>query len=326
MKSDPPEISEALLGISDKLLVHNRHVVPQHPFDFFSDLDFDIVHTSHASALDSEIGLRTEVKAYFYHTDFSRPPQERRVVFHLDHHELDGTRWSISFPVQIVMNGYPWFKDTYVGYSHGIVPDGNQDSNSVQYNYVGITMRDWLKRMAEHFAEIRNGSNKLFHSAWRQYLGNHKAHLVSELITTNHTFEQIMAWEEWAVDREMAKKSSLNMIPGGFKGMKFLHEHRLLNTNRVTVEEREQAITRYQMENPRLGVPNLLVSNCWKNPEYAEKVICGAEGRLNPEQVREIRRLNAAGYSITAILREVGARTETQVARVIDGLTYTRIL
>ena len=35
-----------------------------------------------------------------------------------------------------------------------------------------------------------------------------------------------MDWEEWAVDEQMNAKTSLNMIPGGFKGMKFLHKHR----------------------------------------------------------------------------------------------------
>jgi hypothetical protein len=34
-------------------------------------------------------------------------------------------------------------------------------------------------------------------------------------------------WEEDQVDIHMAAGNSLNMIPGGFKGNRFLHEHRL---------------------------------------------------------------------------------------------------
>lgn len=268
--------------------------------------------------------VNTSVKAYFYYTEHIRPLAERRVVFHLNHRDPSGTHWSVSFPVKVVMKGYPGIENGYVGYCHGITltdPEGNLSGS--QHNYIGITKRNWLERMSEHFAETRRGSNKTFHAEWRQYVGRSDVELTSELVVTNHTFEQIMGWEERAVDREMEKGTSLNMIPGGFKGMKFLHEHRLIHAAVVTVEEREVAIAKFQALTPRAGVPNLLISELWKDPLYAKQVICSAEGRLSAEQIRKIRQLNLADIPIEKIVKLVGARNQLQVEKRPDLFAYS---
>lgn len=261
--------------------------------------------------------VNTTVKAYFYHTQFSRPPHERRVVFHLVHNELDGTQWTISFPVQVVMKGFPSIEDGYVGYCHGIaLVDSEGKPSDVQHNYIGITKRNWLQRTSEHFYEVRSGSNKTFHAAWRRYVGRNDVHLMSELIVVNHTFEQIMAWEEYKVDRQMAAGTSLNMIPGGFKGMKFLYERKLTKSASVTPEERDAGVRKYQALNPRAGIPNLLISRLWKSAEYAEQVICKPDGRLSPEQIRKIRELNDLSVPIEKITSLVGAKNQLQVEGV----------
>jgi len=325
LKSDPPEISEALIGISDKLLAHNVSRSGLKAWNFYQGLDFDLVHESNPRTMKNGTRVNSSVKAYFYHTEFSRPPKERRVVFHLNHNELDGTMWSISFPVQLVMKGFPSLTGGHFGYSHGICLIDPEGKYQDQHNYIGVTKRSWLKRMSEHFSEVRSGSNKKFHSAWRQYVGKSKVHLTSELIVANHTFKEIMSWEEWAVDREMAAGTSLNMIPGGFKGMKFLHEHRITKEFRISLKKREEAIGRYQAISPSSGVPNLIISELWKNPDYAEKVICGIEGRLSVDQVKRIRELNGLGVPIEKILEIVKARNLLQVERVLKGITYSRI-
>lgn len=325
-KSDDPMVSNALVGISDRLLAHNLSTTNRKLWDFYSGLDFDLVHESNPSLARNGRSVNTSVKAYFNQPNFGRPLPEHRVVFHLDHSDPSGTRWSISFPVQVVMKGYPSIENGYVGYCHGIyLTDHEGKLSGTQHNYIGITKRNWLERMSEHFAEIRRGSNKTFHAAWRQYVGRSDVKLTSELVVTNHTFEQIMSWEEWAVDREMEKGTSLNMIPGGFKGMKFLHEHRLTHSPVVTLEERDAAIANFQALNPRAGVPNLLISELWKDPDYAERVICGAEGHLEAVQVRKIRELNGIGIPIEKIVELVGAKNKLQVERVLSGQTYSRI-
>ena len=325
-KSDDPVVSGALAGVADRLLAHNLSTANRKLWEFYSGLDFDLVHESSPALARNGKSVNTSVKAYFHQVEFGRPLAERRVVFHLDYSDPSGTRWSISFPVQVVMKGYPSIENGYVGYCHGItLSDQEGKLSSTQHNYVGITKRNWLERMSEHFAEIRRGSNKTFHAAWRQYVGRKDVQLTSELVVTNHTFEQIMSWEEWAVDREMAKGTSLNMIPGGFKGMKFLHEHRLTYSAVATLEERDAAIVNFQALNPRAGIPNLLISELWKDPEYAEQVICGAEGRLTADQVRKIRELNGLGIAIERMVALVGARNQLQVERVLSGQTYSRI-
>lgn len=326
LKSDPPEISEALVGVVDRMLAHNQATKNRPLWRFFDELDFDLVHEVSDKPDGSGKTVSTTVKAYFYHRQFIRPEHERRVVFHLVYNEIGGTKWDISFPVQVVMKGFPHIEDEHVGYCHGIAlvgPDGRL--SGVQHNYIGVTKRNWLQRMAEHFNEIKSGSNKAFHSAWRQYIGKNSVRLLSELVVVNHTFEQIMAWEEYQVDREMVAGTSLNMIPGGFKGMRYLHEHRLTSSTIVPIEDRDKAIERFQSLHPRAGIPNLLISQLWNNSEYAEQVICGAEGRLSPDQVRRIRELNAAGIPVEKIIDLVGAKNLLQVERVLSGVTYSRI-
>jgi hypothetical protein len=320
--SDPPEISEQLKGVPKKLLAHNMKRGALDPWDMYGELDFDIVHMSHKDA-----GLvQTEVKAYFHHTPFSRPKHERRIVLHICSHKINGTVWSISVPLQMLIKGWPKIENEHIGYAHSITLIDSATGEMDQHFYIGVSKRNWLARMAEHFREIHSGSNKTFHRAWREYIGRRDVLLGSELITGNHTFEQIMDWEEEFVDKYMALGKSLNMIPGGFKGVRFLHEHRLIGSARnVTLEDRDRAATQYQSLNPRIGVPNLLISELWKNEEYAQKVICGVEGRLSVEQVREIRRLNAMKMSIEKITSMVKALNERQVERVLSGDTYSRI-
>ncbi|MBT9513936.1 MAG: hypothetical protein IV104_16480 [Acidovorax sp.] len=320
--SDPPEISEQLKGIPDKLLAHNTNREGLKPWDMYGDLDFDIVHTSHKEAGR----VSTEVKAYFHHTQYSRPKHERRVVLHIRSHRINGTEWSISIPLQMLMKGWPRVENEHVGYTHSITLIDSVTGKMDQQFYIGVSGRNWLARMTEHFREIQRGSNKTFHRAWREYIGRNDVLLGSELITSNHTFEQIMNWEEKAVEECMLRGKSLNMIPGGFKGIKFLHEHRLLGSEKnTTLDDREQAIAAYQRLNPRLGVPNLLISKLWMSEEYAQKVICSVEGRLSAEQVREIRRLNSIGTPIQEIKSMVNALNERQVERVLSGNTYSRI-
>lgn len=320
-----PQVSNALTGVVDRMLADNIHRADRPAWSLFRGLDFDLVLQYRKLPSDDHPVLLTRVAPYFDQPQYSRPEGQRRVVLHIDFHVIDGTEWSISFPVQIVMKGFPTIADAHVGYSHSITLVNDDGSLGTQHFYIGITKRNWLERMAEHFREVRNGSNKTFHAAWRRYVGTKKARLQSELIVTNHSFKQIMDWEEDQVDLHKEQGNSLNMIPGGFKGLKFLHEHRLLASPSATLEEREAAIALHEVINPRAGIPNLLISTLWKDPDYAALVICGAEGRLSQDQVRQIRTLAKQGITHKEIMTVVGARNILQVRRVAEGFTYSRI-
>ncbi|WP_047609080.1 hypothetical protein [Rahnella aquatilis] len=324
IKSDPPYISERLLGVSDKLLKHNLSR-KKHPWDFYSGLDFDLVHEAdHKNMLNGK-SINTTVKAYFHQKDCSRESKDIRVVFHFSFNSYGGSQWEISFPVQIVMKGYQFIENSYFGYCHGITLLGeDRKPITTQKNYVGITKRSWLKRMSEHIYEVESGSNKKFHSAWREFKGNKDVLYTSELIVLNQDYEQVMKWEEYIVDQQMALGTSLNMIPGGFKGIRFLYEHKIITSNKPPLEERDLALEKYAFNHQPI-IPNILISNLWKNPDYAERVICGWEGRLTVEQVREIRRLNIQGRTASEIVENINAKNELQVERVISGITYSRI-
>lgn len=192
--------------------------------------------------------------------------------------------------------------------------------------YIGVTSRNWLVRMEEHFAEMRGGSNKRFHAAWRQYAGDANVTLSSELIVLNHSFQGVMDWEEGEVAKMMATGKSLNMIPGGFAGLRFLHEHRITDRTQLSLAERDKAIAEYARRvGVRAGVPNLFLAELWRNDEFYLKVLAGRSDVLTPGQVLSIRDLAANGRTPQQIFEVVGARNVEQVQRVLAGKTYTRI-
>lgn len=318
-KTDIVGVPDALIGIGDKLLESNSNY-KQGQWNLFNDLDFDIVHTC-----IKEKPVETIVKPYFSFEELKRNKDETRVVVHATVAEFEGTPWSISFPLQYIMKGFPKIKDQHFGYCHKIALLDDNGNFDKEYVYIGVTKRNWLKRMSEHFNEVKSGSNKLFHKTWREFIGSKRVMLSSELIVGDHTFEQIMAWEETMVDKYMDNKLSLNMIPGGFKGMKYLHKHRLLKSERVSIDERDNAALEFQKSHPKSGITNLLISELWKNDDYAMKVICGANDRLSVEQVLKIRELNEFGMSTKKITEVVNARNLLQVQRIINGKTYSRI-
>lgn len=240
--------------------------------------------------------------------------------------EPDDLKRSVSVPLQPLMVGWGDVAEGYQGYSHSIAFFDEESSHLEQWFYIGITSRNWLERMEEHFQEMHSGSNKRFHAAWRTYAGNSRVMLSSELVVLNHSFDGIMEWEEEQVDIHMAEGKSLNMIPGGLKGLRFLHEHRLTTSVNISLEERENAIFEYvRRAGTRGRVPNLLLAKLWRDDEFYLKVLAGRDDVLTPAQVVAIRQLAAEGKDEQIIFEIVGARNIHQVKRVLAGKTYKRI-
>jgi len=309
-------------SIPERLILHNLRNDRNRTTSEMAAIDADVVYTFEASTRRPKI----EFKPYFQYPEFERPIEQRRVVLHILIEEAGGIQRSVSVPLQTLMPGWGDVADGHQGYNHSIAfLDGN-GSPIEQWNYVGITSRNWLVRMEEHFQDVRNGSNKRFHAAWRTYAGDSRVVLGSELVVLNHTKEGIMAWEEEQVDVHMKEGRSLNMIPGGLKGLRFLHEHRLIPSVNVTLEERENAITEYAKRHaPQSGVPNLLLAKLWRSDDFYLKVLAGRTDVLTPAQVCTIRRLAETGLPVDEIALKVAARNIDQVKRVIAGKTYRRI-
>jgi hypothetical protein len=305
------------------LLEHNLSGKRDRETCQFAHVDADLVFRLDVPSRHLDMGLTD----YRINTQYARNEAEQRVVFHLHMTYTNNTKWAISVPLQALMKGFGDVENGYMCYSHSIaLLNGAGHVVGDEQFYCGITSRNWLQRMAEHFREIQSGSDKLFHRAWRNFQGRSDVLLNSELVALNHTFEGAMGWEEWIVDRYMAAKTSLNMISGGFKGLRELHKLGYLNHDRgVSVMDRDKALFDYAKEHPRIGVPNLLIAGLWEDDEYYARVIQSRDNTLSKVQILQIRELYNQGFHAKEITEKVGARNIGQVRRVIAGKSYIRM-
>ena len=256
--------------------------------------------------------------------------------FHLTLQLNNGIMWKTIIPLQFLLKGWGDANADHQCYIHTISQNMDKILNlndwkarikhdSDEYFYVGITGRNWLLRFNEHIGEMHRGSRKRFHSAWRESLGLENVLFISFLKEVNLTFEDAMNWEEKYVDKIASDSQGLNMIPGGFKGLKYLHKLRVINHTDITLEERNVALKRYIRENPRKGIPNPFISELWKDDEFYLKIIEARPKTLSPEQVRKIRELDKRGMCADEIVDEVEALNIIQVKNVLAGRTYQRI-
>jgi hypothetical protein len=245
----------------------------------------------------------------------------RPMLLNLRFYKEQDHEWEIVIPLRWLLQGFVLKKHGHMGYLHSAqVGDTN-------YFYAGVTSRHWLTRMGEHIRGIRTGEPKLFYNAWRLFSEQDKRVIFrSTLAIVNAEYEEIMAWEEAAVDKYMGEGRSVNAIPGGFKGIRELYKLGLLaDKSSRDITARDKAIDAFQRVNPRAGIPNLLLRDLWKDADFAERVICSHPDRLSVDQIHEVRRLAVWGIPIEKIVEKVGARNADQVKRVLSGKTYSRI-
>ena len=238
---------------------------------------------------------------------------------------LRGYPQMLMLPLQALLIGWG---DATKGYQHYIhqIESENTIEGIERNMYAGITKQGWQKRLAQHISSAKNGSNRLFPAAIRNAFLNGSPHsMATTIVTVSSSYENSMNWEEAFVDYASLAPKGLNMIPGGFKGLKFLHEHAIRVPKNYTEEDIDHAVERYQQKHPRSGYSNKAISELWKTDDYYMKAVCSRSKCLNPEQVRAIRVLNDAGYDASDIAETVNAINETQVQRVIAGKTYSRV-
>ncbi len=263
-----------------------------------------------------------------------KKPLRGRANFHTILEFANGITWKTIVPLQLLLKGWGDANRGYQCYIHSISHNANQiqsfadmqarwEAASDDYHYIGITGRNWLHRFREHMGEMGRGSRRRFYRAWRESMGKTDVHFVSQLGDTNLTYEDAMNWEELHVDQ--LGSNGLNMISGGFKGLKELHEHRIIDRIDLSLEERDKAIAEYVRQNPRKGIPNPFIAELWKDDDFYLKVIEARSKTLSADQVRKIRELASMGRSVTEIAEEVDALNELQVKNVIAGRYYGRI-
>jgi hypothetical protein len=221
-----------------------------------------------------------------------------------------------------------------IDFDNFISSPGNEDA-------VGTTIR--LEQFTEHTtAAVRDGSRRLFPRKMNELIEARVAQLtgktntqpklagiISSVCAIGLDEDAAMDTEEYLVDKyslSSKHKNGLNMIPGGREGLRCLHKLSLGGGSLIIeTDDRESVLEKYLQDHPQLGIPKPGVAEKWNNPAYAEAVICARENRLSADQVREIRYLAALGNSIDRIRFKIGALNDGQVARVLEGRTYTRI-
>lgn len=305
-----------------RLIQHNRKTQGKVMTERMLAYDADISVT-----LDlAKQSMLYEVKPYYKYPELSRPDHDQRVVAQFWQMYENGTMWGYKIPLQPMLKGWGDATEGYQGYLHTITDwDPENKRTNQEFSYAGITKRNWLSRLDEHLQEMRSGSRKAFHQAWRDSLSMECIAYGSELLRLNSSYEDAMGWEEWYVDNRTLAPKGLNMIPGGLKGLKFLHQHRIIDHVEISLEERDRAIAEYLRRNPRKGIPNPFISELWKDEQFYLRVMESREKTLSPEQVRRIRELAEMGWHAADIVDEVDALNELQVRNVLRGNTYKRM-
>ena len=265
---------------------------------------------------------------------------ERRMpgpaLFHIALKHDIGMDQKATIPLQFLLKGWGDASQGHQCYVHTISHNVKQISSFEQlqeknlsdvdtFYYVGITGRNWMVRLDEHIREMRQGNRRTFYVAWRERYGSDDVLFSSFLKDINQSYVDAMNWEEKTVDRVSYDEYGLNMIAGGFKGLRELYKHRIIDKLEISLEEREKAIVEYYKANSRKGLPNPFIAELWKDDAFYLRVMEAKEKTLSEHQVREIRRLNKEGMLPDRIRIEVSALNETQVKNVIRGRTYKRI-
>lgn len=233
-------------------------------------------------------------------------------------------RSQIVVPLAAIVAGSRDVSSLHQVYSHIYVTD--EDGSSIKgAAYIGVTRRGWRTRWAEHVRSAERGSRYRFHQAIRHW--HDRVKVVSHhVIGVGMSEAEAMAMEEQMVGFETLYPKGLNMIPGGYAGLKYLRQTGAVGAHeRVTPDDKQEVVNRFFETASRRGLPNPLAAANWCDPSYAEKVICAGDDRLKPDQIRNARFLASLGKSADVIAAEIGARNKPQVQRLLSGSTYSRV-
>lgn len=253
------------------------------------------------------------------------------------------SRRVISIPLQCVIKNWGDASKDHMIYEHDISPmDHAQDQLGEQFKaarYIGLTSRNWQTRYREHQRDALTGSELLFHTTLAAVLPEGGISqvgmgvfevvrrglcLTSELEYVNLTYEEAMQVEEKLVEKTL-HPAGLNMIPGGFAGLKLLHKLGFLSREKATVEERNLAAAKYLHQLPRQRNPSPWISDRWQKDEYYEQVVLGRPNTLSKEQVQQIRKFGNDWEFNPEIIARLSGASERQVRDVLSGKYYSRV-
>jgi len=253
------------------------------------------------------------------------------------------SRRVVSVPLQCVIKGWGDATRGHMIYEHDIAPmDFAQEELGEQFKaarYVGLTSRNWQTRYREHQRDALTGSELLFHTTLASVLPEdgiiqvgmgvfelvrRGLTLTSELEYVNLTYEEAMQVEEKLVERTLYP-AGLNMIPGGFAGIRLLHKLGFLGRTRATAEERDLAAAKYVQQLPRQQSPAPWIIERWQRDEYYEQVVLSRSNTLRKEQILQIRKFGIDWNFDPKIIARLSGASERQVRDVLSGKYYSRV-
>lgn len=192
--------------------------------------------------------------------------------------------------------------------------------------YIGVTRQGWTARYRQHLNAANNGSPYLFHRALRAREVDHVTR--HEILGSNLSLEEAMNLEEELVVRwgglYPLHPNGLNMIPGGFAGIKYLHRLGIKNINPRRWEHRSALIRQSIKLSAKLGQPNFLAQIRWQSDAYASATITANPNNYTIEEVRRARSLSSMGLSSQQIADTMKCRLD-RVNRLLKGKTYSRV-
>jgi hypothetical protein len=258
--------------------------------------------------------------------------------------------------------------DSYQLYSHTILSTENQAvlnkrietiAESENYNnlpavqkkfqtisllYVGITKRTWQERYRQHCRDSVRGSNLLFHRALR---GEFCAISIIEHIVERAglTEKQAMEIEEKEVEKRSLNSlftNGLNMIPGGYAGLKCVHDYAKRtgyvikdkpgadNLESILVDVQRNTLKKY-FKTADIKLVNAKIARLWaEDLNFRIKSTTGQRNRFSFQQIQAARVWHASGWTKVKILENL-QKIDTkkigmdQLERLLKGETYASI-
>ncbi len=234
-----------------------------------------------------------------------------------------------SYQIPLSMLIKPWSaryrkKGTYQVYRHTFFE--GKEAYSKSHTYIGITKQKWQVRYSQHQQSARSGSPFLMHEAIRNI--DKYPLMEHEVYAAGLSHEDAMAVEEYHVERLSLYPRGLNMIPGGFAGLRYLGLMNALRPHETGefVDEIISDLMTGKRQSTE-GQTNSLIAEHWRDPKYAEAVICNQEGRFSADEVRTIRVLGVCEWSAEKIAGHLNkSEAIARVKRLLKGRTYNRIV
>lgn len=292
---DPTALTGAINYILCKWVESGGKIETFKKNSFFIQAIFD--GTSHA-----QVDLRCANADESEDSDFHQRQGNLIIINELNQH-------TISIPLNELLRSVT---RGHLVYLHGLLTE-------TPLTYIGLTKQGWRQRLNQHLHQSRNGSNLLFHKALREHTD---IPLCTRIVAAGLSYENAMDMEERLVSLSLYPRG-LNMIPGGFAGLRYLST---LGLHAKTLKQRDALLEDLTKKPSLMGRPNPLCAARWAtDQDFINRVICGHSGRLSVDEINSIRRLCSFGMGQDQIQSFHPEISPKKIANIVKGKYYSRV-